>query len=231
MPNHIATEIRSRIDIWRLEQQRSVSEIAYLAQCSESTVYRVLQYFRDHGQVTNPTARTRCRPRLLSNADLEYLYSILLANPTLYLDELQDRLLLTRNVDISIATISRALHGLALSHKKVAKAAAERNELLRATWQAQYGNIPAEYFIWLDESSVDDRTNQRTQGWAGLGRACVRRATFIRGQKWSVLPAFLQDGIIAIDLFKGSVNKECFMSFLKNDLVRLDSDHVVACEN
>ena len=71
---------------------------------------------------------------------------------------------------------------MALTHKEQAKKAAERNEMLRATWQAEYGDIPAEYFVWIDKSSVDDKTNQRTQGWAPLGRACVRQATFIRGQ-------------------------------------------------
>jgi hypothetical protein len=124
-----------------------------------------------------------------------------------------------RGIHVSIATISRAVRSLALSHKRVSKAASERNELLRATWQAEYGDIPADYFVWLDESSVDDRTNQRTHGWAAIGRACVRRATFIRGQRYSILPALTSDGIVALDIFEGSVNKERFIRFLKEDLV------------
>jgi hypothetical protein len=64
----------------------------------------------------------------------------------------------------------------------VSKAAAERNELLRAAWQAEYGDIPTEYFVWLDESSIDDHTNQCTNGWAMSGLACVHWATFIQGQ-------------------------------------------------
>jgi len=63
----------------------------------------------------------------------------------------------------------------------VLKAALERNKLLHATWQAEYGDIPTDYFVWLDESSVDDHTNQHTDGWAAIGRACVRRVTFIQG--------------------------------------------------
>ena len=111
-----------------------------------------------------------------------------------------------------------------MTHKQISKTAAERNELLRATWQAEYGDIPAEYFVWLDESSVDDKTNQRNQGWADLGRACVRRATFIRGQRYSVLPALTADGFIALDIFKGSVNKDQFTQFLNEELsVDLDA--------
>ncbi|KAA1475515.1 hypothetical protein DENSPDRAFT_748462, partial [Dentipellis sp. KUC8613] len=86
------------------------------------------------------------------------------ANPCLYLDELQLQLSENRHIDVSIATLSRAVRQMALTRKQVAKTALERNELLRATWQAEYGDIPAEYFIWLDESSVDDKTNQRDDG-------------------------------------------------------------------
>ena len=77
-----------------------------------------------------------------------------------------------------------------------------------------------EYFVWLDESSVDDQTNQRCSGWSELGRACVRRATFVRGQRYSVLPALCSDGIIALDIFEGSVNKEKFINFVNDQLVR-----------
>ena len=90
--------------------------------------------------------------------------------------------------------------------------------MLRATWQAEYGDIPAEYFVWLDESSVDDKTNQRTGGWAPLGCACICRATFIQGQRYSILPALTCDRIIALDIFEGSVNKERFIRFLNEDL-------------
>ena len=146
--------------------------------------------------------------------------ALLEANPGLYLDELQEQLFSMRDKDVSLATISWTIQRLAMSHKHILKTALERNELLRATWQAEYGDIPAKYFVWLDKSSVDDKTNQRNQGWADLGRACVRRATFIRGQRYSVLPAFTADGFIALDIFEGSVNKDRFIRFLNEELVR-----------
>jgi len=86
-------------------------------------------------------------------------------------------------------------------------------------WQAKYSDIPVDYFVWLDESSIDDHMNQRTHGWAALGHACVCRAAFIRGQHYSILPALTSDGIIALDIFEGSINKEKFIRFLKEDLV------------
>jgi hypothetical protein len=130
-----------------------------------------------------------------------YISSLLDANPTLYLDELQIKLAEIHDVDVSIATLSRAVWHLAITHKKVSKAVAERNELLQAAWQAEYGDIPAEYFVWLDETSVDDHTNQHTNRWAINGHACVRRATFIQGQQYSVLPTLTSEGYIALNIF------------------------------
>ena len=104
----------------------------------------------------------------------------------------------------------------------MSKVAAERNELLRATWIAAYGHIPKEYFVFLDESSVDDITGQRRKGWSQIGRACVHRAAFLRGQRYSILPALTVDGLIALDIFEGSVNKEKFIHFISTELVRHD---------
>ncbi|KAI0757492.1 hypothetical protein C8Q80DRAFT_1080251, partial [Daedaleopsis nitida] len=85
-------------------------------------------------------------------------------NPVLFLDEIQTELEESRGIRVSLATISRTLRNLSLSLKKVSKAAVERNELLRATWLAEWGDLPAEYLVWVDESSVDDLTNQRRRG-------------------------------------------------------------------
>ena len=223
MAPHVSPALRERIVYWREVDGKQINEIADLAGCSERTVYTVLQLHRDFGTFNNPYARPRGRPRQLSTADTTYLSSLLQANPTLYLDEIQDQLLATRDVEVSISTISRALRHLAVTHKTVSKSSAERNEELRAIWQAEYGGIPMDSFVWLDESSVDDLTNHRTEGWSALGRACVRRATFLRGQRFSVLPALSVDGIIACDIFEGSVNKERFIKFIAEDLVCSDS--------
>ncbi|EDR06648.1 uncharacterized protein LACBIDRAFT_328511 [Laccaria bicolor S238N-H82] len=91
---------------------------------------------------------------------VNYIISLLDANPALYLDELQDLLEENHGIKVSLSTLSRTLRHTALTHKRVAHAAVERNKLLRATWQAANGEFPMEYFVWLDEASMDDRTNQ-----------------------------------------------------------------------
>jgi len=159
-------------------------------------------------------------------ADINFLLGLLDANPTLYLDEIQEHLYNAHGVEVSLPTLSHTLQRTAVSHKKISKAAAERNKLLHATWQAAYADIPMEHFVWLDESSVDDHTNQWMQGWTGIGRACVRRDTFLRGQRYSVLPALTVDGIIALDIFEGSVTKERFLNFFEEQIVNVFYCHL-----
>ncbi|KAJ3497410.1 hypothetical protein NLJ89_g10351 [Agrocybe chaxingu] len=218
MAPHLSKEMHERMVVWSQDLGKDNEEIAELAGCSERTVREVLCLNREFGVPHNLNAQPRGGTRILNSGDIDYISSILDANPTLYLDEIQSKLLFYRNVSVSLPTLSRALRRLALTKKKVSAEAMERNELLRAVWLAEYGDIPAEYCVWLDESSVDDRTNQRRSGWAELGQACVCRELFIRGQRYSVLPAFSYEGYIALDIFEGSVNKEKFIAFLQEQL-------------
>lgn len=227
MAPHVPPDVRELIPVWRHEQHLTIEEISTRARCSIRTVQTILAYDRDYGVVSNPFAFTRGQDRVLNTGDLNFISSLLSAIPTLFLDELQSQLLLTRGVDVSISTLSRAVHSLAITHKQVSKEAIERDNLLRSTWQGVHGSHPADYYVWIDESSVDDHTNQRTNGWAAMGRPCIRRATFIRGQRYSVLPALCSDGIIALDIFEGSVNKDKFIRFLKEDLVCCTDTHLM----
>jgi len=172
--SQISQQLRDRIITWRYGDGKLIREIADLAGCTERSVYNILWYYREHGDTSNPFAiKPQGRPRILEMGGLSFLASLLDTNPTLYLDELQEKLTEVRNIDVSISTLSRAIRKMSLTHKSLACAALERNELVRATWLAVNGDIPMEYIVWLDEAGVDNLTNQRTEGWGGLGRACV----------------------------------------------------------
>ena len=79
--------------------------------------------------------------------------------------------------------------------------------------------LDPDMFVALDESAVDDRTGQRQYGWSPAGQPCVRCMTFLRGTRYSILLALMTDGIIALDIFEGSVMKERFLHFLREQVV------------
>lgn len=214
---HLDVQLREHIISWYHNDNVPVEEIAQRINSSISTVYRILRQY-NHTNTVLPSASPG-RPRILSTEDIEFISSLLDDTPVLFLDEIQDQLEEVRGVHVSLATLSRTLRNMSLSNKSISKKAAERDDLLRATWVAEWGDLPVESFVWLDESSVDDLTNQRRRGWAPVGRACVRRDTFLRGQRYSILPALSTDDIIALDIVEGSVNKEQFLEFLNDQLV------------
>jgi transposase len=197
-----------------------ISDIVHLSSRCEKTVHNILKSFREDNNEFSHTER-RGRKWLLDRDDLNYLESILRAEPGLFLDKLQDKLCTVRDIEVSIATISRTLCRLAITNKTIAKEAAERNEHLRATWEVSMAQYDPQQLVFIDEARVDDQTNVRKNGWAPLGQACVRQTSFLRGQKYSILPALSVDGIVALDIFEGSVNRESFLTFLQNHLVCL----------
>ena len=133
-------------------------------------VYEVLQLHWDYGQVNNLFACNRGHLYILDNGDVEYIYAVLQANSALYLDELQEQLFSVWDKNVFFVTISHTIWQLAMSHKHILKTALEINELLWATWQAERVWIYLGYFVWLDESSVDDHWQDQPEE-PGMGRS------------------------------------------------------------
>lgn len=123
MAPHVSDKLRACIVSWKYDHNLSAHDIAQLAQCSERTVYEILQVYRECEELRDPYARTRGRPRVLETSNINYILSLLAADPTLYLDEIQDRLINNRGVDVSIATVARAIRRMNITNKAVAREA------------------------------------------------------------------------------------------------------------
>lgn len=225
----LSKDLRDRVVRWRLEDGKTYHELAKLAGCSIGTINNILHYHYEFGQSTNPFNRRPGPAPLLNAEDMAFIDELLEREPCLFLDELQDRLEEGRGKRVSMSTLYRNITKLNITGKRVTKQAAERDNVLRAIWEgemAQYDD--PDVFVFLDESAVDNKTGQRNKGRSRRGTPCVRRATFIRGTRYSILPALSVDGIIAMDIFPGSVDRERFLQFLHEQVVRMsDFNNVV----
>jgi len=220
MPPSLSPELKERIVKWYFEDGLTYRDIRDQGRVSLSVISTTICNYREFGQVKNPFWRYTGQPSYLDDEDMAFIKSTLTANPSIYLDGLQKRLYDTRDLDISIATLSRTLKSAQISRKSLTKASAERDEELHCMWEiamAEYTN--PDVFVFLDESTVDNRTVQRSHGWSPVGQPCVRRMTFLRGQRYSILPALTTDGIIALQIFEGLITKEKFLSFLRTHIV------------
>ncbi|KAG1838219.1 hypothetical protein F4604DRAFT_1600776 [Suillus subluteus] len=103
-----STQLRERVIVWYHEMNIPIDEIVTLSGLSRATVCKILQLYNNHGSLHNllnlPSGRHRCN---LEAGDLMYIQGLLSANPTMFLDEIQDHLAETRNIKVSIATLSR----------------------------------------------------------------------------------------------------------------------------
>jgi len=190
MTPSLSNDLKLRMVAWYFEDGLTYRQICEQANCSIGLVSKVIRNFQEHGEVNNPFAKRTGRPPRLEDGDIEYISALLDANPVLYLDEIQRRMESTRNKTLSIAAFARLLVQYGLTRKKIQKSAAERDEELRTIWEADMAQYTdPDVFVALDESAVDNQTVQRGYGRSASGTPCVRRATFLRGVRYSILPA------------------------------------------
>src|ERR1700735_1422237 len=107
-------------------------------------IYQTLNYHRNYGVTYNPAAFScfPCgQPCTLTNTDLNLIKSLLSQDPTLYLDELQDELLMHRGVSISIPTLLRSLRRIHFSQKSVSICALERNNMDRSIYMNYFAEM------------------------------------------------------------------------------------------
>ncbi|KAG2060983.1 hypothetical protein BDR06DRAFT_871365 [Suillus hirtellus] len=106
MASHLRSQLSECIVAWCYGHGKSAQEIAELADYSEHTIYDILPLYRNFGQNPNPFSCQNAPPCILELDNVNYIYSILEANPGLYIDEIQQQLHSIHNVDVLIATIS-----------------------------------------------------------------------------------------------------------------------------
>ncbi|KAJ7442060.1 hypothetical protein B0H11DRAFT_1663362, partial [Mycena galericulata] len=102
MAPEISLELKELIVKWYNDpdDERTMQQIADLADVSIGLVSKTINLHRTYGQVTNPFGRRPGHPygsSTLNDGDLAYLTEILRVNNTLYLDELQSKLATVRD--------------------------------------------------------------------------------------------------------------------------------------
>jgi transposase len=69
--------------------------------------------------------------------------------------------------------------------------------------------------VYVDESGCDRRAGQRRTGWSPVGVTPVQTSQFQRRQRYQVLPAYAQDGIVLSRIFQGSTDASIFEDFIE----------------
>jgi transposase len=107
-----------------------MQDISQMGKVSIGVISKVICNYCKYGAVNNPYSHQTGCPSYLNPGDLEFLEAVITANPSFYLDGIQQKLAAMQDVHVSIATVSQALVSLNLTHKVITKVAAEHDEQL-----------------------------------------------------------------------------------------------------
>ena len=76
-----------------------------------------------------------------------------------------------------------------------------------------------EQFVFIDETSKGERSLSRAYRYGIKNTRVEKNIVFIRGKRYTILPALTLDGFIATDIMEGSCNKERFQIFILSQVV------------
>ncbi|TBU37508.1 hypothetical protein BD309DRAFT_834447, partial [Dichomitus squalens] len=93
MPATISADLKERIVYLYLGENWTMCQISETLKVSTGLVSKVVALYRTYGTVIDPTKQRTGRPRAVNGDATLYLTEILRANPNMYLDKIQARLL------------------------------------------------------------------------------------------------------------------------------------------
>ncbi|KLO04016.1 hypothetical protein SCHPADRAFT_917931 [Schizopora paradoxa] len=182
---HISTDIKERL-VYLADEGYAREDILEFLGVSESSFWRWKRNIR--------------RPRLLTAEATQDIYQLMLENPELYLDEIQQWLILAHDIGMSKSALDDNLREIGISYKRLSKAAAERDEDARSEFREfATNNLVAEQLVFVDET--------------------ISHVPFGRGVRYSVVAALSVDGYLCVRVVEGSVDGSEFFDFIVEDVL------------
>ena len=134
-------------------------------------------------------------------------------------------------VEVSPATIGRALTRLGWTRKKKTLRANERNEASRVAWQQAAASVAAEDWVFLDETG-SHLGDTPTHAWAPRGERAYASAPRNRGENKTVIAALTLDGIGPLMRFDGAMTTARFEGYVRFRLApMLRKGQIVVADN
>jgi transposase len=134
-------------------------------------------------------------------------------------------------VEVSTATMSRALARLDWTRKKKTIGASERNEAVRATWWEEVATVQPEALVFLDETG-SHLGYTPTHAWAPRGQRAHATTPANRGENKTVVAALTLNGVGPILRFDGAMTTARFEGYIRFFLApTLRAGQVVVADN
>ena len=212
-------DIRWRVVWQRIGMELSFRQIALNLNISCSTAQTTFKRFERTGTVSRKEQRCRKELRSLSDTDELHIVGLVLKCPSMYLQELCTEIQHLTGKQVSAPTVCRLLARHGFTRKKIQKVAMQRSITLRAEFMAKMSLYNRDLLVWVDETGSDHRDHARKYGYAIRGQYPLYHRFLGRGSRISSIAAMSTDGIIAVDMHRGSVNSDVFIDFVRGSLI------------
>ena len=194
---------------------REISDFLYI---HESTVRRILTRYNQCGDVS-PESYQHGPERMLGTPEECCIIESLMANPSIYLSELQQDLFNTTGIWASTSTIFRTIRRLGFTRKKLRHVAIQQSELKRRAFMEEVSYLKASMIVWLDETGTDKRRERRLFGYHLRGITPTSYKLNMHGKRLSSIAIMSTRGIEDIDTYEGNINGDIFCDFVQRCLV------------
>jgi transposase len=189
-------------------------QTASIARCSARTIRRHRRNVLLYGSTKAPSNGSG-RPKTVKPPMRSALHDKLAIVPSMRLKDMVTFLRGEFEVELSSHSIRRDLRDVTWSKKVTQNIAQERNADLRDDYNYKVSSFRSDQLVFLDESGVDKSIGIHTKGWAPRGRRPRQVKRFHRGERYQILPAYTQDGILHFRVYKGSTDTEIFENFIE----------------
>jgi len=197
-----------------LSKSLTTKQMAEVAGCSTQSIKNIRSNLRYFGSVKAPP-NGGGRPRSITPSMLEALRERLLEKADMYLDEMVVFLWDEFRVLTTVPTISRTLASIGWSKKTCRRVTIQRSQELRDFYLYNLSAFRSYQLVYVDESGFDKRVGFRRTGWSPLGTTPVQTARHQREQRYQILPAYSQDGVVLARVFQGSTDSTVFEDFIE----------------
>jgi transposase len=150
---------------------------------------------------------------------------------TLYLDELVLFVYDEFGKHVTIQSLSRALASVGWLNKAARQIAKEQNADLQDYYLHRISCYSLYQLVYVDESGCDKRAGFQRTGWSPLGVTPVQISKFHRDQRYQILPAYTQEGVLLSQVFQGLIDAEMFEDFIEQLLHHCTRRTVIVMDN
>jgi hypothetical protein len=190
MAPNLAVSQRRMIHDMILSNELKAAQMADAAGCSVRAVKYIRSNLRAFGSVEAPW-NGGGRPRSITPVMLEALREHLVEKPDRYLDKMA----------VFLLDEFGMLKSAGWSKTACRRVASGRNADLRDYYLHSLSSFRSYHLVYIDESGCDKRIGFRRTGWSPLSTTPVQIAQYQREQRWQILPAYTQDGILLSRVF------------------------------